>query len=224
MKFHNLVYLFCNCLEKELLADYKVLYKHQAGSENITTFLGGPFSWVWLLTGDGAAGSGVFATTGLGDFLHWLLWLGGRGLVFPSCGLGVRTSSGWGVGVLALSAVSSFLGLGVRAGGSVSFCMLVDIAFVFMVFVLRGGFFISHVPTNSPQGLFEERGIPGKMCPWSLLIGWVKPSRVDGRSLNLLVISQFCNLRAANSFSYWFALKCVDIFAVWWDELHQSTR
>lgn len=70
-----------------------------------------------------------------------------------------------------MSAVTSSLGLGVRAGGSVFFCKLVDIAFVFIVFVLRGGFFISHVPTNSPHGLFVERGIPGKMCPWSLLIG-----------------------------------------------------
>ena len=39
---------------------------------------------------------------------------------------------------------------------------------------------MSHVPTNSPHGFLDERGIPGKMCPRLLLIGWVNPSKVDG--------------------------------------------
>jgi len=39
---------------------------------------------------------------------------------------------------------------------------------------------MSHVPTNSPHGLLDERGIPGKIWPRSLLMGWVYPSRVDG--------------------------------------------
>ena len=105
----------------------------------------------------------------------------GRGLAPCFAGLGVLAT---GVGVLAFSGItSSCFGLGVRtfsAGAGSVFCMLCVIAFVFIVFVLRGGFVMSHVPTNSPQGLLDERGIPGKIWPRSLLIGWVKPSRVDG--------------------------------------------
>ena len=39
---------------------------------------------------------------------------------------------------------------------------------------------MSHLPTNSPHGLLDDRGIPGNMCPRSLLIGWVNPSRGEG--------------------------------------------
>lgn len=78
---------------------------------------------------------------------------------------------------------ASCLGDGVRSfpvGNGAEFCTFDAIAAVFIVFVLKGGFVMSHVPTKSPQGHLEERGIPGKIWPRSLLIGWVNPSKEDG--------------------------------------------
>lgn len=139
-------------------------------------------SWVRLFAGE-AGTSAILSWVGLGVFLHLPSWLCGRGLV-RSLGLGVlNTASCCGVGLLALFWTSSCFGLGVRClstgAGAVSL-MLDDSTFVFIVFVLRGALCRSHVPTNSPHGLFDDRGIPGKICPRSLLIGWVNPSKVDG--------------------------------------------
>lgn len=139
-------------------------------------------SWVRLFAGE-AGTSAILSWVGLGVLLHLPSWLCGRGLV-RSLGLGVlNTASCCGVGLLAIFWPSSCFGLGVRylstGAGAVSW-MLDDSAFVFIVFVLRGALCRSHVPTNSPHGLFDDRGIPGKICPRSLLIGWVNPSKVDG--------------------------------------------
>lgn len=139
-------------------------------------------SWVRLFAGE-AGTSAILSWVGLGVLLHLPSWLCGRGLVC-SLGLGVlNTASCCGVGLLAIFWPSSCFGLGGRClstgAGAVSW-MLDDSAFVFIVFVLRGALCRSHVPTNSPHGLFDDRGIPGKICPRSLLIGWVNPSKVDG--------------------------------------------
>ena len=139
-------------------------------------------SWVRLFAGE-AGTSAILSWVGLDVLLHLPSWLCGRGLV-RSLGLGVlNTASCCGVGLLAIFWPSSCFGLGVRylstGAGAVSW-MLDDSAFVFIVFVLRGALCRSHVPTNSPHGLFDDRGIPGKICPRSLLIGWVNPSKVDG--------------------------------------------
>lgn len=142
--------------------------------------MGELFFWVGFLIGDGGVGLGVFVIIGLGDFLYWLFWFGGCGFVFFFCGFGVCIFFCWGVGVFVLFVVIFFLGFGVRVGGFVFFCKFVDIVFVFIVFVLRGGFFIFYVFINLFYGFFVECGIFGKMCFWLLLIGWVKFLRVDG--------------------------------------------
>lgn len=139
-------------------------------------------SWVRLFAGE-AGTSAILSWVGLGVWLHLPSWLCGRGLV-RSLGLGVlNTAACCGVGLLAIFWTSSCFGLGVRClstGAGAVYWMLDDSTFVFIVFVLRGALCRSHVPTNSPHGLFDDRGIPGKICPRSLLIGWVNPSKVDG--------------------------------------------
>ena len=150
-----------------------------------------------LFAGD-AVISGVLSLVGVGGFLFWFSWLVGRGLLASS--LGVLTASSSGAGLFAFS-VTSCLGLGVLSLRVVSatrvFPALDAFAFVSIVLVLRGGLVMSHVPTNSPQGLLEERGIPGKIWPRSLLIGWVNPSRREG----LWKEKEMSNNRSSSSLS-----------------------